>query len=108
MNREKSSSLYTEALQYLPGGVDSPVRAFRSVGGTPIFMKQGKAAHLFDEDGNVYSDFCMSWGPLILGHAHAGVVRAIQETAENGTSFGTPHRYEADLAKMVIEAFPSI
>ncbi|MCP4130730.1 MAG: glutamate-1-semialdehyde 2,1-aminomutase [bacterium] len=108
MTREKSESLYNEALQYLPGGVDSPVRAFRSVGGTPIFMKEGKGSRLYDEDGNEYIDYCMSWGPLILGHADPDVVEAIRETCGSGTSFGTPHRYEVDLAKLVIEAYPSI
>ncbi len=108
MTIQTSESLYHEALECLAGGVNSPVRAFRSVGGTPIFMKQGKGAHLIDEDGNEYIDYCMSWGPLILGHADKDVVNAIQETALNGTSFGTPHRYEVELAKMVIQAFPSI
>jgi glutamate-1-semialdehyde 2,1-aminomutase len=108
MNRENSAKLYDEAVKYLPGGVNSPVRAFRSVGGTPLFMKQGKGSRLFDEDGNEYIDYCMSWGPLILGHADSDVVQAIQETSENGTSFGTPHRYEVELAKMVISAFPSL
>jgi glutamate-1-semialdehyde 2,1-aminomutase len=108
MNRNKSEALYNEALNYLPGGVNSPVRAFRSVGGTPLFMKQGKGSHLFDEDGNEYIDYCMSWGPLILGHADKDVLQAILETSENGTSFGTPHRYEVELAKMVISAFPSL
>ncbi len=108
MNRKNSAVLYDEAVKYLPGGVNSPVRAFRSVGGTPLFMKQGKGSRLFDEDGNEYIDYCMSWGPLILGHANEYVVQAIQETAENGTSFGTPHRYEVELAKMVISAIPSL
>ncbi len=108
MKKNNSNELYNDAVKYLPGGVNSPVRAFRSVGGTPIFMKKGKGAHLFDEDDNEYIDFCMSWGPLILGHADKEVVQAIQETALNGTSFGTPHRYEVDIAKMVIDAYPSI
>jgi glutamate-1-semialdehyde 2,1-aminomutase len=84
------------------------VRAFRSVGGTPLFMKQGKGSHLFDEDSNEYIDYCMSWGPLILGHADNDVLQAIHEAADNGTSFGTPNRNEVELAKMVISAFPSI
>ncbi len=108
MNREQSSTLYKDAVKYLPGGVDSPVRAFRSVGGTPIFMTKGKGSHLFDEDQNEYIDYCMSWGPLILGHADQDIVNTIQETSASGTSFGTPHRYEVQLAKMVIKAFPSI
>lgn len=108
MNRKKSEALFKEALKYLPGGVNSPVRAFRSVGGTPIFMEHGKGSHLFDEDCNEFIDYCMSWGPLILGHADADVLDAIQKTSINGTSFGTPHRFEIQLAKMVLEAFPSM
>lgn len=108
MNTEKSSTLYAEALTVLPGGVDSPVRAFRSVGGNPLFIKQGAGARILDEDDNEYIDYCMSWGPLILGHADPDVVRAVQDTAFNGTSFGTPHRYEVELAKRVIESFSSI
>ncbi len=108
MNTEKSAALFTEALQYLPGGVDSPVRAFRSVGGTPLFMKKGAGSRIVDEDDNEYIDYCMSWGPLILGHADADVLRAIQETAASGTSFGTPHRFEVEMAKLVTGAYPSI
>ena len=108
MDRKKSEALFKEALKYLPGGVNSPVRAFRSVGGTPIFMEHGKGSHLFDEDSNEFIDYCMSWGPLILGHADADVLDAIQKTSVNGTSFGTPHRFEIQLAKMVLEAFPSM
>ena len=108
MIKEQSEKLYRQALCSLPGGVDSPVRAFRSVGGTPLFMQKGQGAHVTDEDGNTYVDYCMSWGPLILGHAHPDVVAAISLTAAQGTSFGTPHRYEVDLAAKVIDAFPSI
>lgn len=108
MNTEKSAALFSEALQYLPGGVDSPVRAFRSVGGTPLFMKKGSGSRIIDEDDNEYIDYCMSWGPLILGHADADVLRAIQETAASGTSFGTPHRFEVEMAKLVTGAYTSI
>lgn len=108
MKRDRSESLYREAVQHLPGGVDSPVRAFRSVGGIPLFMKRGRGSRITDEDGNEFIDYCMSWGPLILGHADYDVVTAIRETALDGTSFGTPHRYELDLAKIVQKAFPSI
>jgi len=108
MNRNKSESLYKEALQYLPGGVDSPVRAFRSVGGFPIFMEKGKGSRVTDADGNEYIDYCMSWGPLILGHADDDVIAAVNETALSGTSFGTPHRYEVELAKLVTGAYDSI
>ncbi|MBN2107615.1 MAG: glutamate-1-semialdehyde 2,1-aminomutase [Deltaproteobacteria bacterium] len=108
MNTEKSAALYNEALQYLPGGVNSPVRAFRSVGGTPLFMKKGAGSRIIDEDDNEYIDYCMSWGPLILGHADAEVLRALRENAVNGTSFGTPHRFEVEMAKLVTGAYPSI
>jgi glutamate-1-semialdehyde 2,1-aminomutase len=108
MNTQHSASLYAEALTLLPGGVDSPVRAFRSVGGDPLFIKRGAGARIFDEDDNEYIDYCMSWGPLILGHADPAVVRAVQETASDGTSFGTPHRFEVELAKLVTGSFPGI
>ncbi len=108
MNTNKSSLLYAEALELLPGGVDSPVRAFRSVGGDPLFIKRGAGARIFDEDDNEYIDYCMSWGPLILGHADPDVVKAVQDTAADGTSFGTPHRYEVDLAKKVTGSWSGI
>ncbi len=108
MNTNKSKALFSEALNLLPGGVDSPVRAFRSVGGTPLFMKKGKGARVTDEDDNEYVDYCMSWGPLILGHADPDVLQAIQKTATQGTSFGTPHRSEIELARLVTSAYPSI
>ena len=108
MNIEKSISLYTRACALMPGGVSSPVRAFKSVGGNPLFIKKGAGAHIFDEDGNEYIDYCMSWGPLVLGHADADVLSAVMETARDGTSFGTPSRYEVELAEMVVERFPSI
>ena len=84
------------------------MRAFRSVGGDPLFIKRGAGARIVDEDDNEYIDYCMSWGPLILGHADPDVVRAVQDTAADGTSFGTPHRYEVDLAKMVTGSFSGI
>ncbi len=108
MNIEKSKSLYEKALSLLPGGVDSPVRAFKSVGGTPLFIKEGKGSRITDEDGNSFIDFCMSWGPLILGHADDDIVEAVRETALKGTSFGTPHRFEPELAEIVIQSVPSI
>jgi glutamate-1-semialdehyde 2,1-aminomutase len=108
MNTHHSASLYAEALTLLPGGVDSPVRAFRSVGGDPLFIKRGAGARIVDEDNNEYIDYCMSWGPLILGHADPDVVRAVQETAAHGTSFGTPHRYEVELAKIIAGSFSGI
>jgi glutamate-1-semialdehyde 2,1-aminomutase len=105
---ERSAKLFSEAQQHLPGGVDSPVRAFRAVGGTPRFIASGKAASVTDVDGNRYIDYLASWGPLIAGHAHPGVVAAIQDAATRGTSYGAPTEAEVDLAKLVKQAFPSI
>lgn len=108
MNTSKSEKLFKQAQELLPGGVDSPVRAFKSVGGTPRFISEGKGSRFTDEDGNTFIDYCMSWGPLILGHADDSVVGAVCETALRGTSFGTPHRFEVELAEKVINAVPSI
>jgi glutamate-1-semialdehyde 2,1-aminomutase len=101
-----SERLFQRAEALLPGGVSSPVRAFRHVGGAPVFMKSGAGAELTDEDGHRYLDFCLAWGPLILGHAHPAVVEAVTRTARDGLAFGTCHRFEADLAELVLEAFP--
>jgi glutamate-1-semialdehyde 2,1-aminomutase len=103
-----SEKLFKEAQKYLPGGVDSPVRAFKSVGGTPPFIVKGKGSKITDADGNEYIDYVCSWGPLILGHAPAGVISAIQKIAEQGTSFGAPTELEITLAKMVSKAVPSM
>jgi len=108
MNINKSISLFQEAQQLLPGGVDSPVRAFQAVGGQPLFIDCGKGPYIYDVDGNRYIDYVLSWGPLITGHAHANVVKAIQETATKGTSYGAPSPLEVDLAKRVIEFMPNI
>jgi glutamate-1-semialdehyde 2,1-aminomutase len=104
----RSQSLFQEAQWYLAGGVNSPVRAFKAVGGTPIFMKRGKGSRLCDEDGNEFIDYVCSWGPLILGHSHPQVVKAIKKSVERGSSFGTPTELETTLAKMVCEAITSI
>ncbi|MBL4850350.1 MAG: glutamate-1-semialdehyde 2,1-aminomutase [Planctomycetes bacterium] len=104
--RARSQSLFREALDLLPGGVSSPVRAFHSVGGTPIFMARGSGSRVWDVDGNEYVDYCCSWGPLALGHAPPPVVEAIQRTAALGTSFGTPHADEVGLARLVRELQP--
>src|SRR5438445_6418838 len=104
----RSEALFAEAQLHLPGGVDSPVRAFRGVGGTPRFIERAKGAAIWDVDGNRYSDYLASWGPLIAGHAHPGVVAAIQEAATKGTSYGAPTEAEVELAKLVKKAFPSI
>ncbi len=108
MKIEKSQKLYKEAVNLMPGGVNSPVRAFKSVGGDPLYMHRGQGAHIFDEDGNEFIDYCMSWGPLILGHADRDVIGAIVSSAANGTSFGTSNRYEVEIAKLITEFFKSI
>ncbi|MGB3715336.1 MAG: glutamate-1-semialdehyde 2,1-aminomutase, partial [Candidatus Promineifilaceae bacterium] len=108
MKTTRSEELFNEAQQLIPGGVDSPVRAFRSVGGTPRFMARGEGAAIWDADDNRYIDFVLSWGPLILGHAHPAVVEAIQEAAGRGTSYGAPTALENELARLAIETVPSI
>lgn len=105
MNSEK---LYQKAQEYFPGGVNSPVRAFRSVGGTPRFLIRGRGSHVTDADGKEYIDYVNSWGPLILGHAPLPVTRAIQQAAAAGTSFGAPNLLEIELAQRVAQAFPSM
>jgi glutamate-1-semialdehyde 2,1-aminomutase len=108
MNFKRSEALFEEAQKYLPGGVDSPVRAFKSVGGIPPFMVKGKGSKIYDVDGNEFIDYICSWGPLILGHSHPQVLDAIKRVAELGTSFGAPTELEITLAKMVTTAIPSI
>lgn len=106
--REKSEKLFQQAIKLMPGGVNSPVRAFRSVGGTPVFMASGRGDRLKDVDGNEYLDFVLSWGPLILGHCHPEVVQALTAVLETGTSFGASTPREVALAEEIIKAFPSI
>ncbi|HEU5394772.1 MAG TPA: glutamate-1-semialdehyde 2,1-aminomutase [Candidatus Methylomirabilis sp.] len=108
MQRETSRRLFEEAQRLLPGGVDSPVRAFRAVGGDPFFVARGAGSLLTDVDGNDYLDYVCSWGPLILGHTHPAVVSALREAIERGTSYGAPTEQEVRLAGLVQEAFPSI
>ncbi|MDO8635215.1 MAG: aminotransferase class III-fold pyridoxal phosphate-dependent enzyme, partial [Dehalococcoidia bacterium] len=108
MRSSRSRRLFAEALKYLPGGVDSPVRAFGAVGGHPLFINHGKGPRIYDEDGNSFIDYVLSWGPLILGHAHPSVIRAIKETADKGTSYGAPTESETTLAKLITKAIPSI
>jgi glutamate-1-semialdehyde 2,1-aminomutase len=103
-----SKKLFEQAQRYLPGGVDSPVRAFKAVGGTPLFIKRGQGSRLYDEDGNEFIDYVGSWGPLILGHAHPRVVKAIKKAVERGSSFGAPTELETTLAKLISGAMPSI
>ena len=102
MKTSKSKELFEKAKQYFPGGVNSPVRAFRSVGGTPHFIAKGKGSHLWDADGNEFIDYCCSWGPLILGHADQRVVDSIVKIAKNGTSFGAPTELENQLAELIL------
>jgi len=102
MKKKKSEKLFEKAKNYFPGGVNSPVRAFRSVGGTPLFIERGKGAYIWDADGNKYIDFCCSWGPLILGHANPKVVKAITETVKKGSSFGAPTELENKLAELIL------
>jgi glutamate-1-semialdehyde 2,1-aminomutase len=108
ISRTVSKSLFETAKTLFPGGVNSPVRAFKSVGGTPIFMASGQGATLTDEDNNTFIDFCCSWGPLILGHAPAKVRKAINQTVERGTTFGAPTRLENELANLIISNNPFI
>ncbi|MFQ5814663.1 MAG: glutamate-1-semialdehyde 2,1-aminomutase, partial [Anaerolineae bacterium] len=103
-----SKRLFAEAQKLMPGGVNSPVRSFRGVGGTPLFIQRGQGSRVWDVDGNSYLDYLGSWGPLILGHAHPRVVAAIQEAAQRGTSFGTPTEGEQELARIITDAFPSM
>ncbi|MEW5806191.1 MAG: glutamate-1-semialdehyde 2,1-aminomutase [Acidobacteriota bacterium] len=102
------SKLFEEAKKYMPGGVNSPVRAFKAVGGEPVFFKKGMGSRIYDVDGKEYIDYVLSWGPLILGHSHPDVVSALKQQSEKGTSFGAPTGLEVALAKMIIEAIPGM
>jgi glutamate-1-semialdehyde 2,1-aminomutase len=108
MKFQRSRELFHQAQRYLPGGVNSPVRAFKAVGGTPPFIVRGQGSRVYDADDNEYIDYVCSWGPLILGHAHPRVIEALQHAAERGTSFGAPTELETTLAKMLCSAIPSI
>jgi glutamate-1-semialdehyde 2,1-aminomutase len=108
VKRDRSAAAFERAQRVIPGGVNSPVRAFRSVGGTPVFVKSADGCMLVDIDGNAYIDYVMSWGPLILGHAHPIVIAAVRDAAQSGTSFGAPTEAESDLAELVISMVPSI
>ncbi len=105
---QRSSALFAEAKKYIPGGVNSPVRAFKAVGGDPIFVKEAKGAYLYDEDGNRLIDYIASWGPLILGHAYEPVINAVIEKAKKGTSFGMPTEIETQLAQLAVSMVPNI
>jgi len=108
METSRSSKLFQQAIKSIPGGVNSPVRAFRSVGSDPLFIKKALGPRIFDEDGNAFIDYVGSWGPMILGHCHPQVVAAIKAAVDNGASFGAPTELEITLAEMVIDAVPSI
>jgi glutamate-1-semialdehyde 2,1-aminomutase len=108
VNRQRSEAAFAAAKRVIPGGVNSTVRAFRAVGGTPVFVREAHGAYLVDVDGNRYLDYVLSWGPMIAGHAHPAVVEALQRAAERGTSYGTPTEYETELAELIVEAVPSV
>jgi glutamate-1-semialdehyde 2,1-aminomutase len=108
ISRTKSDLLFAEALKHIPGGVNSPVRAFRAVGGQPFFVNKAKGARIWDVDGNEYLDYVGTWGPAILGHAHPQIIRAVQAAAENGTSFGIPNPFEVTMAKLICSWVPSV
>ena len=108
METSESERLFAQAQSLIPGGVNSPVRAFRGVGGTPRFISRGEGAYLWDADGNRYVDFVLSWGPLILGHAHPRVVAALQEAVTRGTSYGAPTSAESELAALVVDTVPPV
>lgn len=104
----KNESLFTEAQKYIPGGVNSPVRAFRQVGGTPVFMKSAEGAYLFDASDKKYIDYINSWGPMILGHRHPAVVKAVEEQIHKGFSYGTPTEHETEIAKLITQMVPNV
>lgn len=108
MRYQRSSTLFKESQQVIPGGVNSPVRAFKSVGGTPIFVEKAKGAYLYDVDGNSYLDYISSWGPMILGHAFAPVIEAVKERADRGTSFGIPTELETEIARLALQMIPNM
>ena len=108
MRYQRSSTLFKEAQQVIPGGVNSPVRAFKSVGGTPIFVEKAKGAYLYDVDGNSYLDYISSWGPMILGHAFDPVIEAVKERADQGTSFGIPSELETEIARLALQMIPNM
>lgn len=108
MNRSGSEAAFTAAKRVIPGGVNSTVRAFKAVGGTPVFVREAQGAYLTDVDGNRYLDYVLSWGPMIAGHAHPAVVEAIRDAAGRGTSYGTPTEYETELAQLIVAAVPSV
>ena len=108
MQYKRSSSLFQSAQKVIPGGVNSPVRAFKAVGGTPVFVEKAKGAYLYDEDGNRLIDYISSWGPMILGHAFEPVLEAIKTSADRGTSYGMPTTLETQIAELAVKMVPNI
>ena len=108
ISRAKSEALFAEALKYIPGGVNSPVRAFRAVGGKPFFVQKAKGARVWDVDGNEYIDYVGTWGPAILGHAHPAIITAVKAAADHGTSFGIPNPFEVRMARLICELVPDV
>src|SRR5882672_427838 len=108
ISRARSEALFAEALQYIPGGVNSPVRAFRAVGGQPFFVNRAKGAHVWDVDGNELIDYVGTWGPAILGHAHPKIIQAVKDAADHGTSFGIPNPLEVRMARLICSLVPSV
>ncbi|MEO0638592.1 MAG: aminotransferase class III-fold pyridoxal phosphate-dependent enzyme, partial [Bacteroidota bacterium] len=107
-NTQTSKNLFREANQYIPGGVNSPVRAFKSVGGDPIFIQRAEGAYIYDEDGNAYVELINSWGPMLMGHAHPVVREAVAEALSRSFSFGAPTEIEIQMAKLIVDAVPSV
>src|SRR5881296_2560030 len=108
MNRSQSEKLFAEALNFIPGGVNSPVRAFRAVGGKPFFVNKAAGCRVWDVDGNEYLDYVGTWGPAILGHAHPKIISAVKAAADHGTSFGIPNPAEVRMAKLICSLVPSV
>src|SRR5437870_13913389 len=104
ISRTQSQELFAEALKYIPGGVNSPVRAFRAVGGQPFFVNKAHGARVGDVEGNEYVDYVCTWGPAILGHAHPRIIQAVQQAAEDGTRFGIPNPVEVTMGKLIATA----
>src|SRR4030066_2180930 len=105
LNHKKSRELFNKAKRIIPGGVNSPVRAFNAVGGNPIFIDSAKGSKIYDVEGNEYIDYVLSWGPMILGHSHPTVIKALQKACERGTSYGAPTPLETELAEMILRAY---
>ena len=108
MRNQKNSKLFQEAIKVIPGGVNSPVRAFKAVGAKPIFIEKAKGQYLYDADGNKYIDYCLSWGPMILGHARKQVLDEVKKVMDKGTSFGIPTKLETQLAELIVRAIASV